>query len=78
MFSFSFSSGTRLSNRTCVLWSFFACQEFVSLDMGKTLEENGVRDESEEFERLGIEDAYDEDLCVPVLHVYFNDDLTVS
>merc|ERR1712224_478499 len=42
------------------------------LDMNKTLEENGVKDESEEFEKLGI----DPDDHIPALHLYFNDDLT--
>lgn len=46
--------------------------EFRPLDMEKTLQENGVADESEEFEELGIS----EDFYVPVLHLYFNDDLT--
>jgi len=42
------------------------------LDMNKTLEQNGVKDESEEFEKLGI----DPDDHIPALHLYFNDDLT--
>eukprot|EP00448_Togula_jolla_P029071 CAMPEP_0170638248 /NCGR_PEP_ID=MMETSP0224-20130122/38916_1 /TAXON_ID=285029 /ORGANISM="Togula jolla, Strain CCCM 725" /LENGTH=268 /DNA_ID=CAMNT_0010968327 /DNA_START=57 /DNA_END=859 /DNA_ORIENTATION=- len=44
----------------------------VILDMRKTLEENGVKDETEEFEKLGI----DPDDHIPVIHLYFNDDLT--
>lgn len=46
--------------------------EFRPLDMEKTLAENGVADESGEFEELGIS----EDYYIPVLHLYFNDDLT--
>lgn len=42
------------------------------LDMAKTLEENGMKDETEEFQRLGI----DPDDHTPVIHLYFNDDLT--
>jgi len=42
------------------------------LDMSKTLEENGMKDETEEFMRLGI----DPDDHIPVIHLYFNDDLT--
>jgi len=42
------------------------------LNMDKTLEENGMKDETEEFLRLGI----DPDDHVPVIHLYFNDDLT--
>ena len=44
------------------------------MDMEKTLDENGVPDESEEFDKLGI----DFDYYYPVIHVYFNDDLTNS
>ncbi|KAJ1328329.1 hypothetical protein BSLG_010061 [Batrachochytrium salamandrivorans] len=46
----------------------------VLLDMNLTLEENGVRDESDYFDRLGI----DEDQWLPALHLYFSDDLTVA
>ena len=42
--------------------------------MDKTLTENGVLDESEEFAALDIH----EDEFIPVLHLYFNDDLTVA
>mmetsp|Transcript_86251 Transcript_86251/g.239162 ORF Transcript_86251/g.239162 Transcript_86251/m.239162 type:complete len:249 (-) Transcript_86251:264-1010(-) len=42
------------------------------LNMEKTLEENGVKDETEEFVRLGV----DPDDHIPVIHLYFNDDLT--
>lgn len=44
------------------------------LDMRKTLEENGVADDMPAFDALGI----DEDFYVPVLHLYFSDDLTVA
>jgi len=44
------------------------------LDLDKTLDENGVPDESEEMEQLNI----DEDAYIPALHVHFNDDLTVG
>lgn len=47
---------------------------FVKLDMGKTLEENGLPDESEEFQQLGI----DEDVYMPIVHIYWDDDLTVA
>lgn len=40
--------------------------------MSKTLEENGVPDESEEFYKLSMND----ELSLPALHLYFNDDLT--
>lgn len=42
------------------------------LNMQKTLEENGMKDETEEFFRLGV----DPDDHIPVIHLYFQDDLT--
>lgn len=42
--------------------------------MEKTLEENDVFDEAPEFERLAIDD----DFYVPVVHLYYMDDLTVA
>ena len=44
------------------------------LDMDKTLEENDIPDETEEFIELGI----DEHAYIPAVHLYFNDDLTVA
>ena len=44
------------------------------LDVTKTLEENGVVDESAAFQALSI-DASNE-ACVSEVHVYYNDDLT--
>jgi len=43
-----------------------------NLDMDKTLADNGITDEDEQFYKLRIDDR--EFLCT--LHVYFNDDLT--
>ena len=43
-----------------------------NLDMSKTLAENKVTDESEEFYKLGL----DEDQFLPAIHLNFNDDLT--
>jgi hypothetical protein len=40
------------------------------LNMSKTLEENGVKDEDEEFAMLDMEEY------IPSIHIYFNDDLT--
>lgn len=42
------------------------------LDMKQSLEENGMKDETEEFLRLGI----DPDDHIPVIHLHFLDDLT--
>ena len=44
------------------------------LDMDKTLEENDIPDETEEFVELGL----DEDSYIPAIHLYYNDDLTVA
>ena len=47
---------------------------FLTLIQEKTLEENGVNDEDDEFEELGIRDDY----YVPALHLMYNDDLTIG
>ena len=47
---------------------------FVELDLNKTLEENGVVDEAEDFEKLAIPS----DFFIPVIHLYYTDDLTVA
>lgn len=52
----------------------YAMRHAQELDMNKTLEENGVQDETESFEDLHIAT----DTFVPVLHMYWNDDLTVA
>jgi hypothetical protein len=44
------------------------------MDLNKTLQENGVIDESSTFEAHDMPSDYH----VPVLHVYWNDDLTVA
>lgn len=48
--------------------------EWTELNLNATLEANGVPDEAAAYEAagLGAEEA------VPVLHVYWNDDLTVA
>lgn len=40
--------------------------------MTKTLEQNGVKDEDEEFYELN----FNEEEWLPAIHIYFNDDLT--
>lgn len=42
--------------------------------MQRTLDENGVDDEDETFLRLNV----DPDQFMPIIHLYFNDDLTVA
>lgn len=44
------------------------------LDLNLTLEENGVPDETPVFEDHHVPTDY----FIPVLHVYWNDDLTVA
>ncbi len=44
------------------------------LDMDRTLEENNIPDETDEFIDLNI----DEHAYIPAVHLYFNDDLTVA
>ena len=47
---------------------------FVELDMDKTLGDNGVVDEAEEFQELSIPSDY----FIPVIHLYYKDDLTTA
>ena len=44
------------------------------LAMEKTLDENGVPDESEQFYNLSIDDT--NEVCISEVQVYYNDDLT--
>lgn len=48
--------------------------EFVELNMERTLSQNGVEDESDKFVELGMP----EDFFTTTLHIYFNDDLTYA
>ena len=56
------------SHANSYTWKYFGN----NLDMTKTLEENGVEEESEQFYELGM----DEDQFLPPIALYFNDDLT--
>jgi hypothetical protein len=44
------------------------------LDMSRTLDDNGIFDEAEEFESVGLS----ADFYIPAVHLYFNDDLTIG
>ncbi|CCW62938.1 unnamed protein product [Phytomonas sp. EM1] len=44
------------------------------LDMELTLDENGILDESEGFEKLGLNADY----YIPAIHLYYDDDLTIA
>ena len=48
--------------------------KFVEVDLSKTLEENGVVDDTKTLEELSIPS----DAAIPVIHLYFKDDLTVA
>ncbi|CEG47019.1 cytochrome b5 domain-containing protein 1-like [Plasmopara halstedii] len=54
-------------------WKYLEGDGFVPLKMQCTLEENGIVDETPLFEQFDM----DEQLYKPILHIYFNDDLTV-
>ncbi|KAG7397789.1 Cytochrome b5 domain-containing protein 1, partial [Phytophthora boehmeriae] len=54
-------------------WKHLEDDEFVPLHMQQTLDENGIPDESPIFERFDM----DEHQFKPILHLYFDDDLTV-
>ena len=47
---------------------------FQDLVMDLTLHDNGIVDDQPEFEVLGI----DSDFHTPVIHLYYDDDLTVA
>jgi len=55
-------------------WKRLASKDegMVKLNMASTLADNGIPDESEEFERM----ALDESLYLAAVYLYFNDDLT--
>ncbi|XP_064384900.1 cytochrome b5 domain-containing protein 1-like [Halichondria panicea] len=58
------------SHASSYTWKYFGN----NLDMNKTLLENGINDESEDFFELRM----DEDEFLPPISLYFNDDLTES
>ncbi|ETP41270.1 hypothetical protein F442_11532 [Phytophthora nicotianae P10297] len=54
-------------------WKRLEDDEFVPMHMQRTLDENGIPDESPIFERFDM----DEQQFMPTLHIYYDDDLTV-
>lgn len=56
------------SHATSYTWKYFG----KNLEMGKTLEQNGIAEESEDFFELRM----DEEEFLPPVTLYFNDDLT--
>ena len=57
--------------KTCVVWKVHV--DFIELDMNKTLDENDVLDDSEIFDELSVPS----DFFTPVIHLYYNDDLSL-
>jgi len=55
-------------------WKHTGSQMCRVLEMNLTLDENDIPDEAPKFDSLDI----DEDLYVPIVHLYFSDDLTVA
>ena len=55
-------------------WKALLNGQFVTLDMNGNLEQNGLIDETEKYESLGM----DEDFFIPTFHIFFNDDLTYA
>ena len=55
-------------------WKAITNDSLCTLDMEKTLQENGIVDDSDTFYDLGIPD----DSYIPSVLIYFNDDLTYA
>ena len=61
-------------NSNSYTWKALINGEFIVLKLDQTLEENGIKDESENFLRLGV----DEDFNMPNIYIYYNDDLNYA
>lgn len=61
-------------NSNSYTWKALINGEFVLLQLDATLEQNGIPDETEKFLKLGI----DEELGMPNIHIYYNDDLNYA
>lgn len=55
-------------------WKALKGETFTPVSMEGTLADNGIPDESDLYESLGM----DQDSFVPTVHIYFNDDLTYA
>lgn len=58
-------------NASSYTWKILHDGKFITLKSDMTLEENGIKDESEDFIKLGV----DEEAFLPNLLIYYNDDL---
>lgn len=54
-------------------WKYLDEDEFLPLDMAKTLDGNGIPDDAPLMQQLGM----DEHAFKPIIHLYYNDDLTI-
>jgi hypothetical protein len=55
-------------------WKHLQGDSFVPLRIDWTLTQNGIDDNSDTFDSLGMDESFD----LPTLHLYFNDDLTYA
>jgi hypothetical protein len=61
-------------NSNSYTWKALINGKFVPLKLDETMVSNGILDESEKFDKLGIE----EDEFLPNIHIYYNDDLNYA
>ena len=61
-------------NSNSYTWKALIKGEFVTLQLTQTLEENGIKDETEHFVDLGM----DEDFNIPNIYIYYHDDLNYA
>jgi hypothetical protein len=61
-------------NSNSYTWKALINGEFVTLQLTQTLEENGIKDQTEHFVDLGM----DEDFNIPNIYIYYNDDLNYA
>ena len=61
-------------NSNSYTWKALINGKFVALELEKTMVDNGIQDEGDKFDMLGIE----EDEFLPNIHIYYNDDLNYA
>lgn len=61
-------------NSNSYTWKALIKGEFITLFLDKTLEGNGIVDDSDHFVELGM----DEDFNIPNIYIYYNDDLNYA
>ncbi|RYH04822.1 hypothetical protein EON65_46380 [archaeon] len=58
-------------NSISYTWKTLGGNDYVVLNNNRTLEENGIKDESEMYLKLGMDDEF----YLPNLLIFYNDDL---